>query len=348
MKPIAGAGEAASSDGPGDLRLRGRSGPAPTVEAMTPPTDPPTRRAILLRRRWITAGVATIVLIGGGTAIAVAVGGQPSQSAPAAADTAAGLSPDDGDDTSEGSLDTSSLSAGVAAQLEYAYAHWDDTENDEFGMLDENDCVNFTSQTLLARGWETDDEWWYDEDGDPYASSDAWISSTALMYYLEEHPERATALTDDERDQVKVGDIVQFDWDDSGDRDHTAIVTAVITEADGIHHHRVRRPHGCHVGPLGGLGDHRGPPGRRGVLLEHPRVVAARHPAPACSSAATSDDLVAQRPRRSGRARRHAELRSDVRDVPVHGVRREQQPGGDLSVGLAAARRDAAPPARGR
>ena len=254
MKPIVGVGETASSDGPGDPRatdgsagtgeaggaggpagpvLRGRSGPPPTVGAMTPPTDPPTRRATLLRRRWTTAGVATIMLIGGGTAIAVAVGGQPSQSPPAAADTAAGLSPDDGDDTSEGSLDTSSLSSGVAAQLEYAYAHWDDTENDEFGMLDENDCVNFTSQTLLARGWETDDEWWYDEDGDPYASSDAWISSTALMSYLEEHPELATALTDDERDQVKVGDIVQFDWDDSGDRDHTGVVTAVITEADG-------------------------------------------------------------------------------------------------------------------
>ena len=32
---------------------------------------------------------------------------------------------------------------------------------------------------------------------------------------------------------MKVGDIVQFDWDDSGDRDHTGIVTSVTTEADG-------------------------------------------------------------------------------------------------------------------
>ena len=119
------------------------------------------------------------------------------------------------------------------AQLEYAHAHWDDPDAERFGVIDENDCVNFTSQTLLARGWTTDDEWWYDEDGDVYASSGAWISSTMLRDYLGRHPERATPLTDDQRDQVKVGDIVQFDWDDSGDRDHTGIITAVVTEADG-------------------------------------------------------------------------------------------------------------------
>ena len=32
---------------------------------------------------------------------------------------------------------------------------------------------------------------------------------------------------------VKVGDVVQFDWDDSGDRDHTGVVTSVVTERDG-------------------------------------------------------------------------------------------------------------------
>ena len=100
-------------------------------------------------------------------------------------------------EASEADFDTASLSPAVAAQLAYVRAHWDDTESDEFGYLPENDCVNFASQSLLARGWETDDEWWYDESGDPYSSSDAWRSSTNLMWYLEDHPERATALTDD-------------------------------------------------------------------------------------------------------------------------------------------------------
>jgi hypothetical protein len=200
---------------------------------MNRPTDDPTRRAVFVRRRRVVA-IAVAVLVAAGAGVGWSLWQQPAQTpAAAAADTTSGIAGADSDDTSDGELDTSSLSPAVAAQLQYAHAHWNDTESDEFGFLDENDCVNFASQTLLARGWETDDEWWYDETGDPYSSSEVWRSSTALMYYLEEHPERATALTDDQRDQVKVGDLVQFDWDDSGDRDHTAVVTAVVTEADG-------------------------------------------------------------------------------------------------------------------
>ena len=178
---------------------------------------------------------AAAVLVAGGGAIAwsmVPQGGAPTSAADAGAsgDESAGGGPGDATDAD---LDVSSLSPAVAAQLQYVHAHWDATESERFGVVDGNDCVNFASQSLLVRGWEPDDEWWYDEEGDAYASSDAWISSTMLMAYLETHPERATALTDDQRDQVKIGDLVQFDWDDSGDRDHTGIVTAVVTEADG-------------------------------------------------------------------------------------------------------------------
>ena len=135
--------------------------------------------------------------------------------------------------TARGGIEWASLSPTVAAQLEYVYAHWDDTASEQFGYIHRNDCVNFASQSLFARGWATDHEWWYNESGDAYTSSKAWVSSTNLMWYLEEHPERATPLTDDQRDQVKAGDIVQFDWDRSGDRDHTGIVTSVEPELDG-------------------------------------------------------------------------------------------------------------------
>ena len=190
---------------------RGSAEGLPTLEGM--PTPEQTR--VFRRRRAVVAAAALAVLVAGGATIAWAVGRQ---------DSAASGVP---------AFDTSGLSRPVAAQLEYAHAHWDDPDAERFGVIDENDCVNFTSQTLLARGWTTDDEWWYDENGDAYASSGAWISSTMLRDYLARHPERATPLTDDQRDQVKVGDIVQFDWDDSGDRDHTGIITAVVTEADG-------------------------------------------------------------------------------------------------------------------
>ncbi|MEB0303397.1 amidase domain-containing protein, partial [Mucilaginibacter sp. 5C4] len=45
----------------------------------------------------------------------------------------------------------------------------------------------------------------------------------------------ATPLTAGESSRVKVGDIVQFDWDRSGDKDHTGIVTRVVKDASGTH-----------------------------------------------------------------------------------------------------------------
>jgi Putative amidase domain len=202
---------------------------------LRPMSSRPETPAFRRRRARIIAVVAGGALLAGTGGVAWALGQQPSAPlGPAAADTAAAPTAEpEGDGTSAGDLDTAGLSPAVADQLEYVYAHWDDTESDRFGYLDDNDCVNFASQSLLARGWTTGDEWWYDESGDAYGGADAWISSTALMDYLEQHPERATALTDDQRDQVKVGDIVQFDWDDSGDRDHTGIVTSVEKELDG-------------------------------------------------------------------------------------------------------------------
>jgi hypothetical protein len=150
-----------------------------------------------------------------------------TEAADAAAEATAGATGSSAASTGE------QLSPAVAAQIAYVEANWESTSNEEFGFLAASDCVNFASQSLLERGWQTDDEWWYAEGGDPYAHASAWISSTAFRDYLAAHPERATALSDDQRDQVKVGDIVQFDWDRSGDRDHTGIVTAVSTNPDG-------------------------------------------------------------------------------------------------------------------
>ncbi|MBG6059259.1 hypothetical protein RCH16_002571 [Cryobacterium sp. MP_M5] len=113
----------------------------------------------------------------------------------------------------------------VTAQTTYALAHWDDYNTDEYGSIGGNDCVNFTSQSLVARGWAMDADWSFDTGSLQY--SPAWASSTAFAAYLAAHPERATPLSDTQRNLVKVGDIVQFDWDDSGDEDHTGIVTRV-------------------------------------------------------------------------------------------------------------------------
>lgn len=125
--------------------------------------------------------------------------------------------------------------AAVAAQLEYLLAHWKlaDYNSAQWGILGENDCVNFASQAMIARGWTMDGVWSSPKNGNAYDASVAWRSSTAFMKYIASTG-KATALTDQQRDQVKVGDIAQFDWDNSGDRDHTGIVTKVERVGDTI------------------------------------------------------------------------------------------------------------------
>jgi hypothetical protein len=124
----------------------------------------------------------------------------------------------------------------VDAQMNYALAHWQNRNVAEYGSYGDNDCVNFTSQSLIARGWVEDSEWYHNAGSDgTHSYSSAWLSSTAMMRYFKARPELATALTDDQRDQVVVGDVVQFDWDNSGDRDHTGIVSRIEgTGADRV------------------------------------------------------------------------------------------------------------------
>ncbi|WP_127792351.1 amidase domain-containing protein [Agromyces sp. LHK192] len=210
----------------------------PSGEAVADGVAPSRGSSVLRRRRLLVGGVAGLLLLGGAATAIVAAsdsGGTDAPRVAAAEDVtdASGTAVSPADTTAADKSSFASLSPAVAAQMSYVLANWQSTEHDVFGYMTETDCVNFASQSLLERGWTTDDEWWYAEGGDPYAHSTAWISSTAFMEWLGEHPERATALTDDQRDLVKVGDIVQFDWDDSGDRDHTGIVTAVETRDDG-------------------------------------------------------------------------------------------------------------------
>ena len=113
-----------------------------------------------------------------------------------------------------------STSATVMTQIDYAKAHYKNPNKEVFGDLGATDCVNFVSQTLLARGWKLNKDWTY-KDG----YSRAWISSTGFRDYLRAHPELATELSWDQRKEVAPGDVVQFDWDNSGDRDHTAIIS---------------------------------------------------------------------------------------------------------------------------
>jgi len=95
----------------------------------------------------------------------------------------------------------------IEAQVAYAKAHFKSPNTSDFGNLGGRDCVNFVSQTLLARGWKMTDGWAHDDNGSAQNYSRAWISSTGLRDYLRGHKELATELSWSQRGQVAVGDI---------------------------------------------------------------------------------------------------------------------------------------------
>lgn len=120
---------------------------------------------------------------------------------------------------------------GTDRQLQYLLKYWKDY-NPAYEPLGTTDCVDFASQSLLERGWKQQGTWTHAEA--VASSGGAWISSTMFRDFMTAHPELGTALTDDERAKVRLGDVVQFDWDGSGDRDHTGVVTRITTDGDRI------------------------------------------------------------------------------------------------------------------
>jgi hypothetical protein len=125
------------------------------------------------------------------------------------------------DDKPEGTV-LRAEATNVVKQIAYAEKHYKSPNRQTFGDLGGTDCVNFVSQTLLNRGWNLNPDWTYRPE-----FSRAWISSTGFREYLLTKPELATELTWNERELVQVRDVVHFDWDNSGDRDHTAIISGI-------------------------------------------------------------------------------------------------------------------------
>ncbi|PZE81700.1 amidase domain-containing protein [Curtobacterium sp. MCBD17_032] len=123
----------------------------------------------------------------------------------------------------------------VDRQLEYAMRHWADYNTVEYGTMNPigGDCANYVNQTLEARGWEQRADWYNRAGGAEHSPTwtycpamDPWLDQNAAAFGL-------TRRTSDEREHVRVGDIVMFDWNGNGSPDHTTIVSEVFTEADG-------------------------------------------------------------------------------------------------------------------
>ena len=124
------------------------------------------------------------------------------------------------------------LSPNVQKQYAFLAATWNSKSSPRFGYLSGTDCANWASQSLLQRGLVQSGKW-RGRASRTIPATRAWISSTAMHDYLLAS-KRAVLLTDDQRDQVAIGDIVQFDWWNKGVEEHTGVVTHIDHTASGI------------------------------------------------------------------------------------------------------------------
>lgn len=115
----------------------------------------------------------------------------------------------------------------VDRQLQYAFEYWNNYNLDEYGDFTPwgGDCMDFVSQTLVARGWTTTDDWYNDAQ---QSWAPAFVDVPYFDAWLRDHPEiGAVQLSLAQRDQAKIGDIVVFDWDGDGSLDHAMIVSGI-------------------------------------------------------------------------------------------------------------------------
>lgn len=118
----------------------------------------------------------------------------------------------------------------VEKQMAYIADYWYTTgPTKKYSYIPNENCANFVSQTLHARGWKMTKNW-FNKGG---KHSPAWTSSTALGKYLK--LKGAVKLTDSKKNRarVSVGDVMQFDWERDGKVNHSAVVTRIIHKKNG-------------------------------------------------------------------------------------------------------------------
>ncbi|WP_084485651.1 amidase domain-containing protein [Humibacter albus] len=121
--------------------------------------------------------------------------------------------------------------AGVGAQMQYALAHWQNYNTAQYGDLNPvgGDCANFVSQTLIARGWTMNDEWYNHDAAADWSSAwgyvpsfDEYLSDNAAALGLEK-----VSFDQADRSKVALGDIAIFYWGDDTSPDHTQVVDRI-------------------------------------------------------------------------------------------------------------------------
>jgi len=123
------------------------------------------------------------------------------------------------------------LPAPIQKQLTYAFKHWNNYNTKVYGDLNPvgGDCANFVSQTLVARGWKMNDQWYNHDAAADW--SPAWGYVPAMDNYFRADAKQlgVTEYPLNKRKKIAVGDIVMFDWNNNDSLDHVEIVSKVET-----------------------------------------------------------------------------------------------------------------------
>ena len=117
----------------------------------------------------------------------------------------------------------------VDKQLVYAMTYWSDYNTAQWGDFNPEggDCANFVSQTLIARGWTMNSEWYSYSAGQNW--SPAWGYVPALDAYLSANAQKLglTQYPLSDRSSIKIGDLVVFYWHPGDTADHIMVVSGV-------------------------------------------------------------------------------------------------------------------------
>jgi hypothetical protein len=144
---------------------------------------------------------------------------------------------DDKDDEN-GSTEKNGYNRHKAQQ--YAYQWWDKRNNEEFGYYSRvmggcydcwYDCTNFISQVVYKGGIKqrtSGSLWYYSDDGPPHS----WGVANAFYAHFKDRSKPVDNIWD-----LKIGDVISFDFDSNNRIDHTAVVTKITNSGIYVTQH---------------------------------------------------------------------------------------------------------------
>ena len=123
------------------------------------------------------------------------------------------------------------VTTDVDRQMQYAFRYWKNYNDAKWGDYNGigGDCTNFANQTLIARGWEMNSKW--KSGGTVGTSTPTWYYSPAIEEYLDARHPRLQGR--EVWSQVRIGDLVLFDWEPNDTPNHTMIVSEVYEREGG-------------------------------------------------------------------------------------------------------------------